>query len=157
MTKQHTIGGYGHTEESFFSALEDAAIDLFVDVRQRRGVRGPKYRFLNSRALQEGLARRRIDYFYMKEAAPTISIRETQKNADLKGGVMKHLRTRLSFSFREQYISSILSNLDRDRALQLFLKYENICFFCVEGPAAACHRSLIAEHFEDALGSARNI
>lgn len=39
-TEIYTIGVYGSTEETFFSKLIAAQVDLFVDIRQRRGVRG---------------------------------------------------------------------------------------------------------------------
>ncbi len=43
-----TIGGYGFTEDAFINALKGAGVDAFVDIRQRRGMRGSKYAFLNS-------------------------------------------------------------------------------------------------------------
>jgi uncharacterized protein (DUF488 family) len=36
-----TIGVYGFTAESFRQRLQDAGVRLLLDVRQRRGVRGP--------------------------------------------------------------------------------------------------------------------
>jgi hypothetical protein len=35
-----TIGVYGWVEEDFFRALVDVRVDLFCDLRARRGVRG---------------------------------------------------------------------------------------------------------------------
>ena len=40
----YTMGVYGSTEASFFKKLEQNNIDTLCDIRQRRGVRGSKYR-----------------------------------------------------------------------------------------------------------------
>ena len=37
--KIYTIGVYGWTEEDFFNKLQEKNIDLFVDIRFRRGMR----------------------------------------------------------------------------------------------------------------------
>ena len=46
--KIYTIGVYGSSEEEFFGKLTESKIDLFCDIRQRRGVRGRQYAFVNS-------------------------------------------------------------------------------------------------------------
>ena len=38
--KIFTIGVYGKTADQFFSALTEHQIDVFCDIRQRRGLRG---------------------------------------------------------------------------------------------------------------------
>ena len=40
-----TIGVYGFDETGFFRALQDAEVDTFCDIRDRRGVRGATYAF----------------------------------------------------------------------------------------------------------------
>ena len=60
----YTIGVYGSNEEEFFGKLIDSQIDLFCDIRQRRGVRGRQYAFVNSNYLQNKLAELGIDYLY---------------------------------------------------------------------------------------------
>jgi hypothetical protein len=47
-----TIGVYGFDEESFLRRLRDADVHRLLDVRQRRGVRGPEYAWANSRRQQ---------------------------------------------------------------------------------------------------------
>ncbi len=54
--KIYTIGVYGSTEEEFFGKLTKSKIDLFCDIRQRRGVRGRQYAFVNSSYLQKKLS-----------------------------------------------------------------------------------------------------
>ena len=51
----YTIGVYGSTEQSFFTKLKENGIDTFCDIRQRRGVRGKKYAYVNSTYLQNKL------------------------------------------------------------------------------------------------------
>ena len=50
-----TIGVYNSTESEFFQKLKSNGIDTFCDIRQRRGVRGKKYSFVNSNRLQNRL------------------------------------------------------------------------------------------------------
>ena len=50
-----TIGVYNSTETEYFNKLIENNIDTFCDIRQRRGVRGAKYSFVNSNRLQEKL------------------------------------------------------------------------------------------------------
>ena len=38
-----TIGVYGYSAGTFLAALREADVALLLDVRQRRGVRGPQY------------------------------------------------------------------------------------------------------------------
>jgi uncharacterized protein (DUF488 family) len=74
----YTIGGYGHTEKSFINALKSNNIDLFVDVRQRRGMRGATYSFLNAKKLEENLKSAEISYLHFKDLAPTNEVRSFQ-------------------------------------------------------------------------------
>ena len=66
----YTIGVYGSTEEDFFGKLTRSKIDLFCDIRQRRGVRGRQYAFVNSSYLQKKLSGLGIGYLYEKRFAP---------------------------------------------------------------------------------------
>ena len=77
-----TIGVYGFDRDSFLAALADAGIDLLLDVRQRRGVRGSEYAWANARRLQAALAEAGIGYTHLKELAPTTELRELQYRED---------------------------------------------------------------------------
>jgi uncharacterized protein (DUF488 family) len=46
---------YGFTAEEFLRKLRDADVRLLLDIRQRRGVRGPEYAWANARRLQAAL------------------------------------------------------------------------------------------------------
>ena len=100
MIKIYTIGVYNSTEESFFKKLQDNNIELFCDIRQRRGVRGSQYKYVNSNYLQSKLEELGIKYRYIKELAPTNEIRQKQKDADKLNGETKKQRKELGLVFK---------------------------------------------------------
>ena len=57
-----TIGVYEFDAEGFLEALAGARIGAMIDVRQRRGVRGSRYAWANSKRLQSALAEAGIEY-----------------------------------------------------------------------------------------------
>lgn len=141
----HTIGGYGHSREEFFKRLKDNGVDVLIDIRQRRGMRGESYSFLNSNALQTELSKQGIAYIHIKNLAPTDEVRNAQKEEDKKSAENKRSRTELSKIFKEEYQKRILANSDVNEIIQEIQPYRHPCFFCVEGPAQACHRSLVTD------------
>src|SRR5436305_10407857 len=66
-----TVGVYEFDAASFIRTLDAAAVSQIVDIRQRRGVRGPRYAWANARRLQALLADARIGYEHRPEFAPT--------------------------------------------------------------------------------------
>lgn len=142
-----TIGVYNSTEAEFFSKLTENNIDTFCDIRQRRGVRGAKYAFVNSKRLQYKLGQLGIYYLHLTELAPTAEIRELQKNADKENGELKRDRIGLGEVFKEAYRSQILEVADFDTIFQRLERLESkkIVFFCVEEVPEACHRSLVLQ------------
>jgi len=62
MIEIFTIGVYNSTEESYFGKLMDAKIDLFCDIRQRRGVRGSLYKYVNTQLSQVNFPRSNSAY-----------------------------------------------------------------------------------------------
>lgn len=154
MINVFTIGVYNSTEKGFFEKLTQNHIDMFCDIRQRRGVRGSLYRYVNSNYLQAKLRELGIDYMYIKELAPTTEIRQKQKEADLFNNETKKQRTTLGKVFAEEYKSLILSNYDIKKlvtALEM-AGVKNVVFFCVEEFASACHRSLVAKEINRLYG-----
>ena len=113
-----TIGVYGYSEETFFQALREAGVDTFCDIRRRRGVRGARYAFANSKRLQARLAELGIQYHHFLELAPTAEIRERQKTADKTARVAKRERTGLYDAIIEAYTEYILASFDADAFLQ---------------------------------------
>lgn len=143
----YTIGVYNSTEREFFSKLTDNNIDTFCDIRQRRGVRGAKYSFVNSNRLQDKLNDLEIRYGYIPGLAPSTEIRELQKEIDLQNGELKKDRQVLGKIFVIEYKNKILRNFDFDT---FFEKLEQsganrVALFCVEEYHDACHRSIVAD------------
>lgn len=150
--KIFTIGVYGTQEDSFFEALTNHHIDTFCDIRLRRGMRGAKYAYVNSKYLQAKLASLGIRYRHFKELAPTKAIREAQKQADKDKKVKKSDRQTLSSEFIQAYENEILADFKAtDWVNQLDDDAARIVLFCVEQEPAACHRSLLAERLAQDL------
>ena len=140
-----TIGAFGKSAEQFFDKLANSGVDTFCDIRQRRGVRGSEYAFVNSTRLQASLASRGVNYCYVPELAPTHRIRELQHRADEAQGTTKRARQELGATFRAHYIAEILKPFDTRLLQQRLSRARHVVLFCVEGPASACHRSLVAD------------
>jgi uncharacterized protein (DUF488 family) len=149
----YTIGVYNSTEDNYFDKLVNNNIDLFCDIRQRRGVRGSQYKYVNSNYLQKKLSELGIKYRYIKELSPTNDIRQKQKDADKLNKETKKQRHTLGTVFRQEYCEQILNNFDFNSfAKELEEKSVNkIVFFCVEEHAEACHRSLVAQKLAQTL------
>lgn len=142
-----TIGGYGYSPEGFLATLKGAGVDLFVDIRQRRGVRGASYAFLNSKKLQELLSIAGIQYLYAPELAPSQDIRKIQNDLDKGNGVQKSKRVELSPEFKSAYVELVLGKIDKLAMIKKFNGASIVCFFCIEASPCACHRSLVEEFF----------
>ncbi|MDM1370280.1 DUF488 domain-containing protein [Myroides marinus] len=142
-----TIGVYNSTEEEYFNKLIDNNIDVFCDIRQRRGVRGAKYSFVNSNRLQTKLNELDIKYGHIIDLAPTTEIRELQKEADAKQGELKRDRNKLGKIFTIAYKDRILSNFNFDNFTDKLdeVGAKRIVLFCVEEKAEACHRSIVTD------------
>ncbi len=142
-----TLGVYNSTEKDFFSRLIKNKIDTFCDVRQRRGVRGAKYSFVNSKKLQLKLAELNIKYCHILDLAPTEGIRKLQKEIDIQKDELKTQRKELGNNFINEYKNLILKNFDFKDFLEKHNRSNSnrIVFFCVENYAKACHRSIVAD------------
>lgn len=142
-----TTGVYGTTEDSFFQKLVHFEVEMFCDIRQRRGVRGSKYSYVNSNKLQAKLNELNIQYLHEKKLAPTKEIRNSQIEVDKQMGILKRQRTSLGKVFSEIYQRQILDSFD----FQEFIEHlkskgvNRILLFCVEEKPTACHRSLVAQ------------
>lgn len=148
-----TIGVYNSTEQGFFRKLTENSIDTFCDIRQRRGVRGSQYAFVNSNRLQHRLNELGVNYLHVLELAPTPEVRELQKEADKAGKVEKRVRSVLGKVFAVAFKDRVLRHFDFDSFLQELnaLNAKRIVLFCVEEKPEACHRSIVGERLE-ALG-----
>ena len=139
-----TIGVYGFTGETFLEKLTDGGVGLVLDVRQRRGVRGPDYSWANSARLQRALAAADIGYRHIKGLAPTSELRQLQYLEDDRLGVGKRNRIALAPEYADRYTREILDPFDLG-ALVAELPGDSVtALLCVERDPEACHRSLVA-------------
>jgi uncharacterized protein (DUF488 family) len=140
-----TIGVYDWDLGSFLEALAAADVRLLIDVRQRRGVRGPAYAWANSARLQDALAGASVAYEHHKELAPTTELRHVQYAEDARRGEGKRSRTVLAPEYATRYTSEILDHAPLDALADELPTNGTAALFCVERDPEACHRSIIAE------------
>ena len=145
-----TIGVYNSTEQEYFRKLTENNIDTFCDIRQRRGVRGAKYSFVNSNRLQQKLEELDIRYGHIIDLAPTSDIRNLQKEADAQQGKLKKERNKLGKVFKVAYRDKILSNFNFDSFIGKLdeIGAIRVVLFCVEEKPEACHRSIVTDKLE---------
>jgi uncharacterized protein (DUF488 family) len=154
MTAPHlaTIGVYGFDLDSFLAALRDADVRKLIDVRQRRGVRGPEYAWANSKRLQTALADAGIEYRHHRELAPTTELRHLQYAEDDRRGVGKRSRTELAPAYVERYTREILDPAPLEPVVEDMPRDGRAALLCVERDPEACHRSLIAARLAEEHG-----
>src|ERR1700750_1733724 len=135
-----TIGVYGSDLDRFLAALRGAGVDLLLDVRQRRGVRGAEYAWANAKRIEAELRGAGVVYQHVPELAPTTAMRETQYEADAAKAEGKRSRTVLSAAYVERYTEEILDHADLDKLVR-FIGRSTPALLCVERDAAGWHRA----------------
>jgi uncharacterized protein (DUF488 family) len=143
---------YGFSGETFRDALRAADVRLVIDVRQRRGVRGPEYAWANSARLQAALSKAGIGYSHHKELAPTTELRHIQYAEDARQGVGKRSRAQLAPEYVERYTREILDQAGLASLVHELPERGTAALMCVERDPEACHRSLIADRIEREFG-----
>jgi uncharacterized protein (DUF488 family) len=153
MPRVATVGVYGFSGDTFIDALREAGVTLLLDVRQRRGVRGPQYAWANSKRLQAALAAAGVEYEHRPKLAPTTELRQLQYAEDERQGVGKRSRELLAPEYVERYTREILDRVDLE-ALAADLPAGGVtALLCVERDPEACHRSLIADRLASLPGT----
>src|SRR5438270_5109954 len=145
MARIATVGVYEFDAASFIRTLDAAAVTQIVDIRQRRGVRGPWYAWANARRLQAVLGDAHIGYEHRPELAPTTEMRHLQYRDDDRQGVGKRSRVRLSPEYIRAYTEEILEHAPLELLVERFPVHGIGALLCVEATAQACHRSLVAD------------
>ena len=85
-----TIGVYEFDAGGFVGTLQGAVVTLLLDIRQRRGVRGPQYAWANSRRLQALVADAGIAYEHHIELA-RMELLDQSLGQTLRRGVDRHV------------------------------------------------------------------
>jgi uncharacterized protein (DUF488 family) len=147
-----TIGVYEFDAGSFIRALEEAGVTQILDIRQRRGVRGPQYAWANARRLQALLASNQIGYEYHPELAPDTEMRQLQYREDDRQGVGKRSRVRLAPEYIRVYTTEILDLVPLEPLIRRLPVHGLGALMCVEATAQACHRSLVAQRLAERHG-----
>ncbi|MGH9270743.1 MAG: DUF488 family protein [Ilumatobacteraceae bacterium] len=147
-----TIGVYGFSRDTFLERLAGSGVRLVLDVRQRRGVRGPQYAWANSRRLQDALADANFGYRHHPELAPTTELRQLQYAEDARLGVGKRSRVELAPEYVRRYTAEILDRADLAALVTTLPSDGPAALLCVERDPEACHRSLIAARLADDHG-----
>lgn len=147
-----TIGVYDFTAAAFLDRLTGAGVGLLLDLRQRRGVRGPDYSWANSLRLQRALAAAGIGYRHIKDLAPTTELRHLQYREDDRQGVGKRNRIALAPEYTARYTREILDPVDLTALVAELPSDSTTALFCVERDPEACHRSLVAQRLHTAHG-----
>jgi uncharacterized protein (DUF488 family) len=139
-----SIGVYDSSLHDFLGKLRRHHVALVVDVRQRRGVRGPQYAWANSLRLQAALKKAGVEYQHRLDLAPTTELRHLQYREDDRLGVGKRSRVELAEPYRRRYLREVLDRVDLPAFLESLPDPGVTALLCVERDARACHRSLIA-------------
>ena len=147
-----SIGVYDSSLDDFLSKLRSHQVAMLVDVRQRRGVRGPQYTWANSLRLQAALKKAGIAYQHRLELAPTTELRQLQYREDDRLGVGKRSRLELAKEYRRRYLTEVLDQVDLRVVLDSLPGERTSALLCVERDARACHRSLIAARLHAQFG-----
>lgn len=147
-----TVGVYEFDADAFISTLAAAGVTQLIDIRQRRGVRGPLYAWANARRLQALMAEAHIGYERRPELAPTTALRQLQYRDDDRQGVGKRSRVRLSPEYIRAYTEEILDRAPLEALVERVPVHGIAALFCVEATAQACHRSIVAERLADRFG-----
>jgi hypothetical protein len=144
MRRVVTIGVFGSTAAAFVEELVGGGVGLLLDLRQRRGVRGPEYSWANSARLQGALAEAGVGYRHVPGLAPTTELRHLQYREDDRRGVGKRNRVALAPEYAERYTREILDPFDLGALVAGLPGDSATALFCVERDPEACHRSLVA-------------
>lgn len=141
----YTIGVYGFTAETFVDRLRTARIDLLVDIRARRGMRGAAHAFANAKRLQRILEEAKVAYRHEPALAPPVELRALQKAVDARKRRLKRDRVLLAPAFIEGYMTLLSTPDARDALARIAGEASRPALLCVEREPGACHRSLVAE------------
>ena len=147
-----TVGVYQSSLEEFLETLRRYRAAMVVDVRQRRGVRGPEYAWANSLRLQAALEQAKIAYRHVPELAPTTELRHLQYREDDRLKVGKRSRVELAEEYRQRYLHEVLDRIDLGAVFASLPDEATSALLCVERDARACHRSLIAARLQEQFG-----
>ena len=126
-----TIGYQAATMRSFLKALEDAGVDLLVDVRAVASSRRPGF---SKTALAAHLREAGIDYLHLRGLGTP-----AEGRAAARSGRHEVMRTIFLDHMETPAAQAELE------ALAGLVEARQVCVLCFEADPSHCHRSIVAE------------
>jgi uncharacterized protein (DUF488 family) len=126
-----TIGYQGTTMPGFLDALEDAGVEIVVDIRAVSSSRRPGFA---KSALAAHLATRGIDYLHLRGLGTPAEGRKAARAG-------RHDRLRTIYG---AHLKTPAAQAELDALAELVRSGRRACLLCFEADAAHCHRSLVA-------------
>jgi len=135
-----TIGYQGAKLDRFLATLQEAGVDLLIDVRE---IAFSHRREFMKRALEETLAGAGIDYRHMKALGTPKPGRDAAKAGD-RTGFRRHLRRQLDSESGQKALAEAAT----------FVRKRRVCLLCMEHDPAICHRTEVAARLGKETGAA---
>ena len=132
MPSIHTIGYEDSTVKRFLSTLQEAGVELVVDVRALASSRRPGFA---KTALTANLAGAGIEYLHLRGLGTP-----AEGRAAARAG--RHDEMRAVFA---DHLGTERAREDMATLAELVRSGRRVCLLCLEADPAHCHRSLVAE------------
>jgi uncharacterized protein (DUF488 family) len=132
VTRLATIGYQGTTVDAFRRALENAGIELLVDIRAVASSRLPGFSKTRLAANVNAVG---IDYVHLRDLATPADGR-----AAARAGHHAEMRTIFFAHLKTEEAQAALDQLER-----LVRSKRRVCVLCFEADPMHCHRTLVAE------------
>ncbi|MDD9910334.1 MAG: DUF488 domain-containing protein [Ahrensia sp.] len=133
-----TIGYEKCSLDDFVATLVDRKIEVLVDIRDRAQSRR---RGFSKTALAEAVGDAGIDYIHIKALGDPKEGREAAR-----AGLMDKFRKIFIAVLSEETAQNALSEVES------LAKEKKICLMCYERDHHVCHRKIVSDHLERALG-----
>lgn len=134
-----TIGYERATPGALIAALRAAGVETLIDIRAVARSRRPGF---SKGALSAAAAEAGIDYLHLRGLGTPVEGREANKagrHDDFQAIFRAHMK-------------SEAAQADLAQAAELAAS-KRICLLCLEGDAAHCHRSIVADMLAERLGA----
>lgn len=127
-----TIGYEGTTVPRFLATLDEAGVDLLVDVRAVAGSRRPGFAKTKLAANLQGAG---IDYLHLRGLGTP-----AEGRVAARAGRPEEMHE----IFRE-HLKTGAAQADLETLAELVRSRRKVCILCLEADPRLCHRSLVAE------------
>lgn len=141
MSELWTIGYETATQAGLLDRLAEAGVGLLVDVRAVAASRRPGFA---KRQLAAGLEERGLGYLHLRELGTPADGR-----AEARAG--RHAQMRRIF---EAHLAGLEPQAALAELTAMVASGRRICLLCLERDPLHCHRSIVAEHVAQRIGSA---